>query len=122
MGVTTPLSRSTDPLAAGFARLDRSVSETFGARGHQRSVQRLTLLLEGITAGDYVNWVCDPEPPALGRELMSVRTQAESLGDRIDLELCWDREPPTPREAAVLAGFPLIPEVVDLRSASPTVD
>jgi len=31
--------------------------------------QLLTLTLDGITASDYLAWVADPEPPALGHSL-----------------------------------------------------
>ena len=77
-------------------------------------MQWLTLTLDGITAEDYLSWARDPEPPALGRDLRCVAARAEPLGDRIEIELIWDREPPTPRSAVLAAGFPLIPEVVEL--------
>src|SRR5947209_13225541 len=67
-------------------------------------VQPLILLLEGITASDYLAWVWDPEPPALGRELRSVSVDGDPVGERIDLELWWDRQPPAPKAAIGTAG------------------
>jgi len=78
------------------------------------SVQWLTLTLEGITAADYLSWVRDPGPLTLGPDLRRVDARAEPLGDRIDIELIWDREPPAPRTAVLAAGFALIPEVVQV--------
>ena len=73
--------------------------------------QRLTLMLEGITADDYLTWVRDPEPLALGMSLRSVAVSAAPIGDRIEVDLCWDDTPPPTRSAAIAAGFPLTPEV-----------
>jgi hypothetical protein len=78
------------------------------------SAQWVTLTLDGITAADYLSWVRDPEPLALGRDLRRLAARAEPLGDRIELELIWDREPPAPRSAVLAAGFPPIPEVVGI--------
>ncbi len=49
-------------------------------------LQRLSLTLDGITAGDYMTWVRDPEPPALGRDLA---VRADPLGDTGDALLSW---------------------------------
>jgi hypothetical protein len=73
--------------------------------------QRLTLTLEGITADDYITWVRDPEPLALGTSLRSVAVSAASIGDHIEAQLCWEDTPPPIRSAAIAAGFPLTPEV-----------
>ena len=73
--------------------------------------QRLTLMLEGITADDYLTWVRDPEPLALGMSLRSVAVSAAPIGDRIEVELCWEDTPPPIRSAAIAAGFPLRAEV-----------
>ena len=73
--------------------------------------QRLTLMLEGITADDYLTWVRDPEPLALGMSLRSVAVSAAPIGDHIEVELCWADTPPPIRSAAIAAGFPLTPEV-----------
>lgn len=78
------------------------------------------MLLEGITASDYLSWVRDPEPLALGRELRSVTVSADPLGDRVDAELSWCGTPPPPRTAAVAAGFPISPEVAKLLPTQPT--
>jgi hypothetical protein len=72
----------------------------------------LTLTLDGITAGDYLTWVRDPEPPALGSALRCVTVHADPRGDTIEAELRWRGRPPEPEEAARLAGFPLVPEVI----------
>ena len=86
-------------------------------------VQSLVIRLDGITAGDYLAWVRDPEPPALDHGLRSVTVSAEPLGEIINVELVWAGEAPTtPRAAAVAAGFALIPEIVALLSATSTAD
>jgi hypothetical protein len=79
-------------------------------------VQRLTLTLDGITAGDYLAWARDPEPPALGRELASIELRAEPLGDTVEAWLSWTITPPAPHEAARAAGLCLAPEVVGVRA------
>jgi hypothetical protein len=82
------------------------------------SLQYLTLQLDGITAGDYLTWVRDPEPPALGAGLDSITVEVDPLGETIEATLSWNRPPPAPRAAALAAGFPLTPEVsaVDSRT------
>ena len=78
-------------------------------------VQSLLIRLDGITAGDYLAWVRDPEPPALDHWLRSVVTSAQPLGDLISTELVWTCQPPTtPSAAAIAAGFPLTPEVIEV--------
>ena len=77
--------------------------------------QRLTIVLAGITASDYLTWIRDPDPPALGRELRSVDVHADPLGDRLDVLMRWNTDPPTPQAAAPAAGFHLTPEVIELR-------
>ena len=84
------------------------------------SLQLLRLSLEGITAGDYLTWVRDPEPPALAWGLRSVTLRADPLGDSIEAQLSWDNEPPTPQTAALTAGFPLTPEVAIERTIEPS--
>ena len=74
-------------------------------------IQHLTLHLDGITAGDYLTWVRDPEPPALGATLGSITVRADPLGDTIEAALCWNRTPPAARAAALAAGLPPTPEV-----------
>jgi hypothetical protein len=80
-------------------------------RRHGTSPQILTLELEGITAGDYLSWCRDPDPPALGSALRSISIHADPLGDTITALLDWDREAPAPAEAAQEAGLLLSPEV-----------
>jgi len=79
-------------------------------------LQRLTLTLDGITAGDYMTWVRDPEPPALGRDLDSIGVRADSLGDTVDALLSWNVAPPHAMTAAATAGLPLTPEVVAVKA------
>jgi hypothetical protein len=78
--------------------------------------QSLTLTLDGITAGDYLALVRDPEPPALGRALRSITLRVDAVGDTIDAFLSWNAIPPPPAVAAWMAGLPLTPEVVGVRS------
>jgi hypothetical protein len=80
------------------------------------SLQYLTLKLDGITAGDYLTWVRDPEPPALGQGLDMITLRADPLGDTIEAVLSWNRPPPVPRTAAPAAGLPLTPEVSAVQS------
>lgn len=47
------------------------------------SLQILTLELDGITAGDYLTWCRDPDPPALDYALRSIAIDADPLGDTI---------------------------------------
>ena len=74
--------------------------------------QILTIALDGLTAGDYVAHVCDPEPPALGHGLRSITLRAEPLGRIVEALLVWDGAAPAPRAAALAAGLPLVAEVV----------
>jgi hypothetical protein len=65
------------------------------------------LKLDGITAGDYLTWCRDPEPPALDFALRSVTIDADPLGDTVTATLDWnERLPPAPA-AATVAGLPL---------------
>jgi hypothetical protein len=69
--------------------------------------QTLILELDEITAGDYLQWVRDPEPPALGGALRSVRVDAAPLGDTVTAVLDWAGPPPRAHLAAPAAGLPL---------------
>jgi hypothetical protein len=75
-------------------------------------LQQLTLTLDGITAGDYLTWARDPEPPALGRELYSIAVRGDPLGDTVEALLSWNVAPPDAMAAAATAGLPPTPEVV----------
>ena len=91
------------------------------ARRSPPHVQSLIIRLDGITAGDYLAWVRDPEPPALDHGLRSVAISAEPLGELVHVELIWAGRPPTtPGAAAAAAGFALTPEVVAVLSATCT--
>jgi hypothetical protein len=82
--------------------------------------QRLTLTLDGITAGDYLQWVRDPEPPALGHALRSIDVGGDLLGQTVEAVLSWTGPRLPAIEAARVAGLPLTPEVVAVDSA-PTI-
>jgi hypothetical protein len=71
------------------------------------ALQTLTLELDGITAGDYLTWCRDPEPPALDFALRSISIDAEPLGDTITAILDWSHSPPPVAVAAGAAGLPL---------------
>ena len=71
------------------------------------ALQTLTLKLDGITAGDYLTWCRDPEPPALDFALRSISIEAEPLGDTITAILDWCQSPPRVAVAASAAGLPL---------------
>lgn len=76
------------------------------------TMQVLILTLDGITAGDYLAWVRDPEPPALGQELCEVSVHGDPLGDTVQAVLIWRGTSPAPSVAASIAGLPLTPEVI----------
>jgi hypothetical protein len=75
------------------------------------SLQTLTLKLDGITAGDYLTWCRDPDPPALDHALRSIRVNADPLGDTVTAILDWNQPAPAPAAAATAAGLPLSPGV-----------
>lgn len=101
-----------------MSRLVRPLTTT---RSSTTCVQSLSNRLDGITAGDYLTWVRDSEPPALDSGLRSVAISAEPLGQLINIELVWAGHPPkTPSAAAIAAGFPMTPEVSAIRSANDT--
>ena len=75
------------------------------------SLQTLTLHLDGITAGDYLTWCRDPEPPALDCGLRSISIDADPLGDTISAVLDWDGTAPVAGTAAPAAGLPLTADV-----------
>lgn len=79
--------------------------------------QYLTLTLDGITAGDYLQWVRDPDPPALGLGLSSIEVRGEPLGDTVEAALSWDVPAPPAAAAGPAAGLPLTPEVVAIGSS-----
>ena len=71
-------------------------------------LQILTLKLDGITAGDYLTWCRDPDPPALDYGLRSISVDADPLGDTITAILDWNQPPLAPATAAAAAGLPLL--------------
>ena len=100
-----------------MSRVIRPFSTTQPSTMH---VQSLVIRLDGITAGDYLTWARDPEPGALDDGLRSVAITAAPVGETVNIELVWDREPPALRSALVAAGFPLIPEVVETQQIDKT--
>ena len=89
-----------------------------GRQAAPMTVQHLTFHLDGITAGDYLAYVRDPEPPGLGHGLRSIAIDAEPLGATVHATIVWDGTPPAPAVAEVLAGLPMTAEVVDVRCHS----
>ena len=81
--------------------------------------QLLTLTLDGITASDYLTWVADPEPPALGNALGSITIDADPLDTTIHAALAWNIAPPPARQAAALAGLALTLEVAAVEHTTP---
>jgi hypothetical protein len=84
--------------------------------------QLLTLTLDSLTASDYLTWVADPEPPALGNALGSITIDADPLGSTVHLALAWNVPPPPLERAAAVAGFPLIPEVTSVQRPMATAE
>ena len=82
------------------------------------TLQFLILTLDGITAGDYLAWVRDPEPPALGQDLRAVSVQGNPLGDTIEAVLAWRGAAPAPAVAASIAGFHRTPELIEVEAVS----
>jgi hypothetical protein len=80
------------------------------------ALQVLILALDGITAGDYLAWVHDPEPPALGQGLCEVRVQGDPIGDTIEAVLTWRGAAPAPSVGAQVAGLPLTPDVIQVQT------
>ena len=106
-----------DANRACLSRGSRSDSRRQASEAGGTFAQELAILLRGITADDYVTWVRDPEPHALGRDLIAITAEAEPLADRIEVQLIWDRMPPDPCTAASAAGFAITPEVVAVLAA-----
>jgi hypothetical protein len=74
------------------------------------SLQTLTLTLDGITAGDYLTWCRDPDPPALDLALRSISTDVDPLGDTITAILDWNQpRHPVPRWPPPRRGCPSRP-------------
>jgi hypothetical protein len=71
------------------------------------TIQVLELRLSGITAGDYIAWCVDPDPPALGLGLRAITLDADDLGETVTATLQWDGPSPAPERAAAAAGLPV---------------
>lgn len=82
------------------------------------TTQRISLHLDGITAADYLAWVRDPAPAALGGALRSVSIEPEPLGSAIHALLEWDGPAPAPHAAAA-AGLPVTGDVRAVRALPP---
>ena len=83
--------------------------------------QILTIELDGLTAGDYLAYMSDPEPPAVGFGLLSMSIRAQPLADTLEVDLVWEDCVPAPRVALQAAGLPVVAEVVriDVAEARP---
>jgi hypothetical protein len=82
-------------------------TEALGQNEHAMPLQILTLKLDGITAGDYLTWCRDPEPPALNFALRSISIDADPLGDTVTATLDWNEPLPPLPTVATAAGLPL---------------
>jgi hypothetical protein len=71
----------------------------------------LTLLLDGITSDDYLQWIRDPEPPSRA-DLKLTAVSSTPVGNHIRLELLSAGDPPPATTAATAVGFPITPEVI----------
>jgi hypothetical protein len=79
-------------------------------------IQHITVQLDGITAGDYLAHQLDADPPLDTSPLRSVTIDVpHPLGNTIGAALCWEGRAPSPRAAAVAAGFALTADVVGVR-------
>ena len=74
--------------------------------------QILTIELDGLTAGDYLAYVAEPEPSARG--LRSVTVRAEPLGSVVEAVLVWEAAVPDACVAAHAAGLPFVAEAVSI--------
>ena len=111
-----PLARHRETPRAKYAELTASERQTPNREQRELAEQRLTIVLAGIAATDYLAWARDPEPHTLGRELHSVSLQPDPVRQLIEVLLRWNTEPPAPPAAAPAAGFYLTPEVIELRT------
>ena len=73
------------------------------------SRQTLILTLEGITAGDYVTWVRDPEPPPSGETFVD-HAARNPLGHTVEAVLEGGLAA-APEGGGADRGLPLTPEV-----------
>ena len=83
------------------------------------TTQRLTLKLDGVTAGDYLAYIRDPEPPALGHALRSISVTADPFGSIVEATIEWDGPAPEAHAAARAAGLPVTGDVRAVRSRVP---
>jgi hypothetical protein len=116
---TRPPARHRDQGHANCAQLNASERPSPHGDRNALAKQHLTLVLEGITAGEDLTWMRDPDPHTLGRELRSIGVHTHPLDDRIDVLLHWNTNPPAPPAAAPAAGFHLTPEVIELHTSHP---
>jgi hypothetical protein len=78
--------------------------------------QLITVDLDGITAGDYLAHLVDPDPPLEASRLRSVAVDAEPLGSTVVAVLRWDGTPPPAGAAAAAAGLPVTADVARVRA------
>jgi hypothetical protein len=89
-------------------------------KGPKMALQHLILTLDGINAGDYMEWVRDPEPIALEHDLRAITVHGAPLGHTVEAVLSWRGSPPGALVAASLAGLPVTADVVAVESRAPT--
>ena len=78
----------------------------------------ITLVLAGITAEDYLQWIRDPDPPAR-TDVQLISARAVRPGERIELELRAHGRLPALQAAAHAVGFPITPEVIGIHITPP---
>jgi hypothetical protein len=102
--------------ALSHPRTTQDESQDARSQGASRPATHhtLTLLLDGIIADDYLQWVRDPDPPE--REALKLTAvRSAPLGDRIQLELLVAGEPLAPSVLADAVGFPITTNVAAVR-------
>src|SRR5215475_1360228 len=99
-------------------RLRRFRSPSDHIAAPQPARHRVTLVLAGITAEDYLQWIRDPDPPAR-TDVQLISARAVRPGERIELELRAHGRLPALQAAAHAVGFPITPEVIGIHITPP---
>jgi hypothetical protein len=74
----------------------------------------LTLVPDGITPDDYIQWIRDPDPPS--RSDLTLTAVRITPPNQIRLELVSRGDPPPATDAAAAVGFPITPELVEMNT------
>jgi hypothetical protein len=81
--------------------------------------QILRLHLDGVLAADYLAYVRDPDPAALGGALRSVTIREQPpFSSVVEALLTWRGAAPDPHAAATLAGLPVTADVIAVDAAA----